>query len=128
MIQIFSRTALPFSLLTDQGSQFIGRLMTELCESLGIDKLKTTAYHPQTNGMIERMHGTLEQMLTKAHQKGLDWAQQIPFVLFTFRQAPNRDSGMSPFELVFGYNVRTPLELMYQGWAGRQNSKLDVGT
>lgn len=66
--------------------------------------------------------------MTKAHQRGLDWAQQIPFALFALRQAPNRDTGMSPFELIFGRNVRTPLELLYQGWVGIQETKLDVGT
>ena len=113
MINIFSRTALPLELLTDQGTQFVGKLMRELCELLGIRQLKTTAYHPQTNGMVERMHSTLEGMLTKAHQQGMDWAQQIPFALFALRQLPNRDTLLSPFELVFGRDVRTPLELLH---------------
>ena len=59
--------------LTDQDSQFVGKLMRELCLLLGIGRLRTTAYHHQTNGMVERMHSTLEGMLTKAHQQGMDW-------------------------------------------------------
>ncbi len=82
--------------------------MRELCEYLGVDRMNTTAYHPQTNGCVERMHRTLEGMLTKAHQMGLDWAAQLPFALFALRQTPNRDTGLSPFELVFGRDVRTP--------------------
>ena len=72
---MISRTALPYVLLTDQGSQFVGKLMAELCSLLGIQQLRTTAYHPQTNGMVERMHSTLEGILTKAHSRDMDWAQ-----------------------------------------------------
>ena len=126
MINIFSWTALPLELLTDQGTQFVGKLMRELCELLGIRQLKTTAYHPQTNGTVERMHSTLEGMLTKAHQQGMDWAQQIPFSLFALRQLPNRDTLLSPFELVFGRDVRTPLELLHSEWAGGRSEQLDV--
>ena len=65
--QIFSRMTLPMSILTDQGSQLTGKLMCEVCQLIGIDKLQTTAYHrPQTNGALERFHSTLNSMLTKA--------------------------------------------------------------
>ena len=126
MLCIFSRMALPLEILTDQGSQFVGKLMRELCLLLGIGRLRTTAYHPQTNGMVERMHSTLEGMLTKAHQQGMDWALQNPFALFARRQLPNRDTLLSPFELVFGRNVRTPLELIHIEWTGEWAQPLDV--
>ena len=128
MISIFNRTALPYVLLTDQGSQFVGKLMAELCSLLGIQQLRTTVYHPQTNGMVERMHSTLEGMLTKAHSRDMDWAQQIPFALFALRRLPNRDTLLSPFELVFGRNVRTPLELLCHGWVEEKPVPLDVCT
>ncbi len=76
------------------------------------------AYHPQTNGTVERMHSTLEGILTKARARKLDWALQIPFALFALWQMPHRDTLLSPFELVFGHNVRTPLELLYGEWSG----------
>ena len=82
MIELFSRTALPIKLLTDRGSQFTGILMNTLCEILAIERIKTTQYHPQSNGTIERMHGMLEAMLTKARAKGMDWPRQIPLALF----------------------------------------------
>ena len=65
MVEVFSRTGIPLQLLTDQGSQFIGSLVSHLCRDLNIDKVKTTPYHPETNGVVERMHGTLGAMLTK---------------------------------------------------------------
>ena len=115
MIEIFARTGIPLQLLTDQGAQFVGSLVTQLCKNLQIEKIKTTPYHPECNGMVERMHGTLGAMLTKASAEGLDWVAQIPFALFALRSAPNRDTHFSPFQLVYGHQVRTPLDILHQG-------------
>ena len=62
------------------------------------------------------MHGPLCAMLTKAAREGHDWVGQVPFALFALRAAPNRDTGFSPFELVYGRRVRTPLDVLHQGW------------
>jgi len=97
MIEIFSRTGIPSQILSDQGAQFMSSLVKELCLLLSIDRVRTTAYHPQSNGMLERMHGTLEAMLAKAHSKGLDWSRQVPFALFALRQVPSRSTGFSPY-------------------------------
>ena len=126
MVDIFSRTGIPLQLLSDQGSQFIGSLVTHLCRDLHIDQIKTTPYHPQTNGVVERMHGTLGAMLTKASSAGLDWVEQVPFALFALRTAPNRDTQLSPFELVYGRTVRTPLDILYQGWSEDSFLKFDA--
>ena len=116
MLEIFSRTGIPLQLVTDQGTQFVGAVMKNLCSSLHIDKIKTTPYHPEGNGVVERMHGTLGAMLTKAAKAGQDWVGQIPFALFALRAAPNRDTQYSPFELVYGRRIRTPLDIVHQGW------------
>ena len=126
-IEIFSRMGLPYQILTDRGSQFTGGLAKQLTSLMGIEKLHTTAYHPQTNGVLECLHATLEAMLGKARALGLDWVQQIPFVLFALRQAPNRTTGFSPFELVYGHYVRTPLDVIYEGWRGKVGEGLAVG-
>lgn len=128
LIQIFSRMALSFLMLSDRGGQFMGSVMRELCALLSIEKFQTTAYHPQCNGMVEHMHAILESMLVKAHALGQDWVLQLPLAMFAFRQAPNRDMGLSPYTLVFGRNVRTPLELFYHGWVGEYYTPLDVAT
>ena len=126
MLEIFCRTGVPLRLLTDQGSQFVGKVITKLCENLGIEKIQTTPYHPEGNGVVERMHGTLGAMLNKASNQGLDWVGQVPFALFALRSAPNRDSGFSPFDLVYGRYVRTPLDILHQGWAEREFEDLDT--
>ena len=126
MMEVFSRTGIPLQLLTDQGSQFVGSLVSHLCRDLSIDKVKTTPYHPETNGVVERMHGTLGAMLTKASALGLDWVGQLPFALFALRSAPNQDTHFSPFQLVYGHRVRTPLDILHQGWAELQFQELDT--
>ena len=73
------------------------------------------------------MHGTLGPMLTKASQMGLDWVGQLPFALFALRSAPNKDSSFSPYQLVYGHRVRTPLDILHQGWAELSFSDLETG-
>ena len=84
-------------------------------------------YHPECNGVVERMHGTLGSMLTKASTLGLDWVGQLPFALFALRSAPNKDTLFSPFQLVYGHRVRTPLDILHQGWAELSFVELDTG-
>ena len=126
MIEIFARTGVPLKLLTDQGAQFLGSLVKHLCKDLRVDQVKTAPYHPECNGVVERMHGTLVPMLTKASQLGLDWVEQLPFALFALRSAPNRDTKFSPYQLVYGHRVRTPLDILHQGWAEEEFSDFDT--
>ena len=126
MFTVFSRTGIPLQLLTDQGPQFMGSLVKSMCTKLKIDNIRTTPYHPECNGIIERMHGTLCGMLTKATSLGLDWVRQLPFALFALRLAPSRDTGLSPFQLVYGRQVRSPLDVLYEGWVDEEYSDFDV--
>jgi len=59
IIGVFSSSILPYVILTDQGSHFVSKLMHELSQLRGIERLKSTDYHPQTNGTIERSHAIL---------------------------------------------------------------------
>ena len=126
LIEIFSRTGIPLELLSDQGPQFVGKVVTQLCRSLRVEKIQATPYHPETNGVVERFHSTLNAMLTKASNSGLDWVGQVPFALFALRAAPARETGFSPFELVLGRQVRTPLDILHQGWSERDFENLDT--
>ncbi len=97
---------------SDQGSQFTGALMQSVCKMLEIESITTTPYHPQSNGAVERFHGTLVPMLRKAITKQLDWPKYLPMCLFAVRCSPNRSTGHSPFELLLGHNVRSPVDLV----------------
>ena len=127
LLDIFSRTGIPLQLLSDQGPQFTSAVLKHLCEGLHIDQIMATPYHPEGNGVVERMHGPLCAMLTKAAREGHDWVGQVPFALFALRAAPNRDTGFSPFELVYGRRVRTPLDVIHQGWAREEFEDLNCG-
>ncbi len=63
------------------------------------------------------MHGTFKSISGKCVDDGIDWVGQVNFVLFVLRQMPHADSGYSPFDLVFGFRVRTPtpLDALYHG-------------
>ncbi len=97
-----------------------------LCELLGIEKLRTSPYHPQTNGMVERMHGTLKSVLGRCVEDGVDWVCQVPLALYVLRQMPHADSGFSPFDLVFGFRVRTPLDALYHGIFEVESKEMNV--
>ncbi len=123
---IFSRTSVPEVVLSDQGSQFCGKVMNQLCSWLGVEKVRTSPYHPESNGCVERMHGTLKAVLGKCIDENIDWVDQLNFVLFVLREMPHKDSGFSPFDLVYGFRVRTPLDALYHGLYECDSSKLSV--
>jgi len=77
--------------------------------------LLTTAYHPQTDGMVEKFNGTLEKMLainTNAEQN--DWDLLIPFKLFAYRASTHSDTGYSPFQLMYGREPNSPMDIALQ--------------
>ncbi|KAJ8040186.1 hypothetical protein HOLleu_14412 [Holothuria leucospilota] len=84
---------------------------------LGIDQIKSSAYHPESQGALERFHQTLKNMLkTYCHGNERDWDEGIPFVMFAARESIQESLGFSPFELVFGHTVRGPLKLLKEKW------------
>ena len=73
---------------------------------------KSSAYHPESEGAIERLHQTLKNMLkTYYHQTGKDWDEGDTLLLFAVRDSVQESLGFSPFELVYGHSVRGPLKL-----------------
>ena len=73
----------PAELLSDLGQAF---LMIDVCKLLGIQKTNTTAYHPKADGLVERFHRTLTDMLAKKVQyTGRNGDNNLPYVLFSYR-------------------------------------------
>ena len=78
---------------------------------LGYKKVSTTAYHPQTDGLVERFNRTLISMLAKTVERdGKDWDQQLPFVLFAYRASQQQSTLESPFFLLYGRDPRLPTQ------------------
>ncbi len=126
LLEVFARHGLPRQILSDQGSNLTGRVMTELCQKLKIDKIHTSSYHPESNGCVERFHGTLVPMLRKAIDSKLDWPDQIKFCLYAIRAVPNRSTGYSPFEILHGVNMRSPVDLVVEGWMSIEKKSFNV--
>ena len=112
VMHVFSRYGVP-QLLTDRGPEFESNLFTEVMRWLEIDKLRTTAYKPSTNGVVERFHRTLNSMLGKVvSESQRDWDEKLPFVLAAYRASPHESTGFSPNMLFLGRETRMPLDLI----------------
>jgi len=68
LVDNLSRFGMPRRLLTDQGKEFESALFRELCDKMGIQKVRTSPYQPSTNGCVERFHRTLNSMIGKVVQ------------------------------------------------------------
>ena len=93
-----SRFGVPLHIITDRGSQFESELFLYLSKVIGFHRLRTTAYHPQSNGMIERCHRTIKTAIIARKET---WLSALPIVLLGIRNVPN-ESGYSPFTAVTG--------------------------
>ena len=103
LLGFFARVGIPTEILTDQGTNFTSQLLTEVYRLLGIKPIRTTPYHPQTDGLVECFNSMLKSMLRKAvDEEGKDWDCLLPYLLFTYREVPQASTGFSPFELVYG--------------------------
>ena len=116
MMELFSTYGLPQEILTDQGSVFCSRLTRACCKLLNISKLRTSPYHPQSNGSLERWHACLKGMLRKEGGSLKEWDVALKYLLLAYRDTPHSVTGFSPFTLMFGREVKGPLEVLRTSW------------
>ncbi|KAL5013063.1 hypothetical protein ScPMuIL_011614 [Solemya velum] len=106
-------TGLPLEIQSDQGSNFMSKLMKQVTSILGIEQIHSTAYHPESHGCLERWHQSVKSMLRACCvENPKDWDQIVPFVMFAARESKNESLGFSPFELLYGHTPRGPLKLI----------------
>ena len=99
-ISVFGTSA---KLLSDRGAKFISALVEELCSAFGIQKCRTTAYHTQCNGQVERFHQTLFRMIGKlSADKKAQWELHLPELLQAYNSTRSMVMGYSPHYLMFG--------------------------
>ena len=110
--EIICRHGVPSQLMSDRGPSFLSKLVLEVCSMLGIKKLNTSAYHPQSDGLVERFNRTLTDMLTNCAKNGADWDTRLPYVLFAYRATVRASTVESPFLLLYGRDPRLPTELL----------------
>ena len=104
-----ARFGVPGDITSDQGRQFVSHLWKELTALLGIKSLRTTSYHPQANGMVERFHRVLkERLMARSSSVSSSWMFHLPFVMLSVRSSVRDDGVASPAELVYGAPLRLP--------------------
>jgi transposase InsO family protein len=108
------RYGVPVTIISDQGTQFESALFNTLLQHLGIQRQRTTAYHPQSNGAIERAHRTIKQCLRAIGESNTCWEDSLPLVLFAMRTSVNESTQFPPSQLVFGGQLRAPADLLFQ--------------
>ena len=117
LIKFFTLFGLPQSVQSDQGSKFMSGLFQQVMHELGITQYKSSAYHPESQGALERFHQTLKNMMRSyCFEFQRDWDEGVHLLLFAAREAVQESLGFSPFELVFGHRVRGPLQLLKEKW------------
>ena len=103
---------LPKKILTDQGQNFESQLVADLCELMGVKKIWTSPYHPQTNGQCERFNSTLINMLgTLPREKNSEWKNHVGTLVHAYNCTRNSAMGFSPYYLMFGRQPRLPVDV-----------------
>ena len=93
---------LPEKILTDQGQNFESQLVADLCELMGMWKIQTSPYHPQTNGQCERFNSTLINMLGTLPKEKSEWKNHIGTLVHVYNCTQNSATGFSPYYLMYG--------------------------
>ena len=105
----FARFGIPYSLRTDNGPQFISEEFQNFVQANGIEHYTSTPLWPQANGEVERQNRTLLKCLTIAHAEGKTWREELQSFLMAYRSTPQVSTGVSPYSLMFGREMKTKL-------------------
>ena len=104
----------PAYLVSNQGKAFTGHLISNLCELYGVQKLRTSPYHAQTNGQVERMNQMIIRMIGKLEQdKKAHWSEHLPEMLAAYNGTRSAVTGYSPYFLLFGRKSRMPVDCLF---------------
>jgi transposase InsO family protein len=94
---------LPRSIVSDQGAQFVSGFWKRVCDNLGITRLLSTAYHPETDGATEQQNKVIKTTLRElVNWQQNDWAYRLPIVVSAICGRDSRSTGVSPFFLTHG--------------------------
>ena len=105
-----ARFGVPAKVTTDRGTQFTSGTWRSWCSQQGVQHITTTAFHPQANGMVERIHRQLKAALC-ARGADTDWKSHLPWVLLGMRAAPREESGVSAAEAALQQRLVVPGQL-----------------
>ncbi len=105
----------------------MSRLFKQVLSQLNIKHVTSSAYHPESQGVLERFHQTLKSMFSKyCAESGKGWDEGLPLLLFAVRETVQESLGFSPADLVFGHTVRGPLKMLRENWLSEQKSECNL--
>ncbi|KAL0152095.1 hypothetical protein M9458_052602 [Cirrhinus mrigala] len=112
IIKHFYKFGAPKRLLTDQGTEFVNKINLGVCQTLGIKRSLCAPYHPQTNGLVERLNGTIQRSLSKlVENRPSSWADYLEATMFGLRTKKQITTKFAPYYLLFGREARYPCEV-----------------
>lgn len=107
--EILMNFGCPDEILTDRGAQFMAQVLELYMENQKIHHLKTSAYHPRTNGLVERLNGFIQKMITKyTYENPTRWDEYLTQALFACRVRTHSSTRNSPFKLLYGVDPKLP--------------------
>ena len=106
----FGLFGVPAYLVSDQGKALTGHIITYLCDLYGVQKLRTSPYHAQTNGQVERMNQTISKL---EEDKKACWSEHLPDLLLAYNTIRSAGTGYSPYYLLFGRRSRIPVDYLF---------------
>ena len=110
----FGLFGVPAYLISDQGKAFTGHIITHLCELYGVQKLRTSPYHAQTNSQVKHMNQTIIHMIGKLEEdRKACWSEHLPELLLAYNATHSAVTGYSPYYLLFGRKPRIPVDYLF---------------
>ena len=110
----FGLFSMPAYLISDQEKAFTGHIITHLCDLYGVQKLRTSPYHAQTNGQVERMNQMIIRMIGKLEEdKKACWSKHLTELLLAYNAICSTVTGYSPYYLLFGRRSRIPVDYLF---------------
>ena len=120
LFNTYTRVGFPSEVLSDLGTQFVSDLMKEVSRLMSIKQIHCSRYHAMNNGMCEKQNGLIKKILKRmCAEKPNQWDRYLPAVLFALREIPNSSLGFSPFELLYGRQVRGPMSIIRELWTNQ---------
>ena len=126
LTNIFTRCGFPTALTSDNESQFTGKTFTSWLKLYGIKHIRASPYHPQGNGVVERLHRTLNMMIAKTIESKGNWTAVTPMALYFICRTPSASTGLSPFMGKQGWEPATPIQLLYKAWGQTDLGNVDL--
>ena len=109
--EYFCTYGIPSVILSDQGSHFRNELMMNIQNLIGYHHIYSTAYHPQTNGIVERFNSTFVPQISKLQDtQANNWDEYLQAVVFAYNTGVHKTTKYSPYELLYGRSPRLPID------------------